>query len=148
MKKIRIIEPPGTRKSTHTANTIIGTSINSEPAVSRKRPFDNIEDDSSFESKEEKKQRPPRKKARIDVHALVFPELYDGPHQSCPKEKKSQPSASAASDEKKSPFIKPDIQASRYNIFPKSSGKNSRAAANNQRFLSQIRHQTSANDIS
>jgi hypothetical protein len=133
VKKIRIIEPPGTRKSTpaHTANSIIN-STTGVPAVSRKRPFDNI-DDSSSESKEAQKQRPPRKKARIDVHALVFPELYDP--QPCPKKKKS-------------PFKKHDIQEiPRYSIFPKPSGKASRAA--NQRFLSQIRHhQTSADNIS
>jgi hypothetical protein len=55
--------------------------------VSRNQPLDNIDDSSVY--KEEQRQRP-RKKARIDVHALVFPELYN--LQPCPR-KKSQLSA-------------------------------------------------------
>ena len=140
VRKIRIIEPPRTRKSVPTEAATIAASTNSTevPTVSRKRPFDN-RDDSSI-SKDEQKQRP-RKKARIDVHALVFPELYDHP-QSCPK-KKSQPSARDES------AFKSVVQVPRYSIFPKPSGKASRAV--NQRFLSQIRRQTPAdesNDIS
>ena len=145
-RKIRIIEPPRTRKSTTT--TIIATStIPSEiPAVSHKRPFDNI-DDTSVLSKEEEQKHRPRKKARIDVHALVFPELYDDddPPQSCPK-KKTQ---SSARDE--SAFKPTGVQ--RFSIFPNPSRKASQAI--NQRFLSQIRrhHQTpqaadESNDIS
>jgi hypothetical protein len=132
-KKIRIIELPLTRKSDPTDATTI-QSINSAevPAVSRKRPFTN-RDDSSI-SKEEQKQQRPRKKAGIDVHALVFPELYDNHHhpQSCSK-KKSQPSAHDESN-----------QVQRFSIFPNPSKKASRAV--NQRFLSQIRRQTPADE--
>ena len=144
VRKIRIIEPPRARKSAPTHAATIGPSNNSTevPAVSRKRPFDNINDSSV--SKEEQKQRP-RKKARIDVHALVFPELYDHhPPQPCPmKKEESPPSAHDKS------ALKSIIQVPRFSIFPKPSGKASRAV--NQRFLSQIRRQTPAdepNDIS
>jgi hypothetical protein len=138
--KIRIIEPPGTRKSALTDAATIDASTNSTEApaadipslqkkkkikaaaVSRKRPF---QDDSSVYD-EEQKQRP-RKKARIeDVHALVFPELYDDPHQPCLKKRKKLQPASAREE-----------SASFFNIFPKPSGRASRAV--NQRFLSQIR---------
>ena len=145
-RKIRIIEPPHPRTRKSATTTMIATStIPSEiPAVSHKRPFDNI-DDASVSKEEEQKHRP-RKKARIDVHALVFPELYDDdddPPQSCPK-KKTQ---SSARDE--SAFKPTDVQ--RFSIFPNPSRKASQAI--NQRFLSQIRrhHQTPAdesNDIS
>ena len=134
MTKIRIIEPPGTRRSAQTDAAAIGASTNSTEvpvdilkAVSRKRPFDDVDDSSVC--KEEQKQRP-RKKARIDVHALVFPELYDP--QPCPKK---NPQASARD--------KSVIQVPRFSIFPKSSGKVSRAI--NQRFLSHIR-QTAADE--
>ena len=136
--KIRIIEPPSTRRSVPTeAATTIGASTNSTEApadildlkkikaVSRKRPFDNMDDSSVH--KEEQKQRP-RKKARVDVHALVFPELYDP--QPCPKKKPQ----SSARDESVIP---------RFSIYPKPSGKVSRAV--NQRFLSQTR-QTAADE--
>jgi hypothetical protein len=135
VRKIRIIEPPGTRRSAPTEAATIGASTNPTgviPAVSRKRPFDNIDDSSA--SKEEQKQRP-RKKARIDVHALVFPELYDP--QPCLEKKSSAHDESAV------------VQVPRYSIFPKPSGKANRVA--NQRFLSKIRRQTPAvepNDIS
>lgn len=144
MTKIRIIEPPGTRRSAATDAATASTDSTGVPAkilkktkaVSRKRPFDDIDDSSVY--KEEQKQRP-RKKARIDVHALVFPELYDP--QPCPK-KKPHPSAL---DE---PAFKSVIQVPRFSIFPKPSGKVSRAV--NQRFLSQIRQTTAdePNDIS
>ena len=148
MRKIRIIEPPHERRSFPTDASINPTEevLPAVPTqVSRKRPFDHI-DDSSV-SKEEQKQQRPRKKARIDVHALVFPELYDHHTQTqhCPK-KKSQPNASA--------LIESDNQqqVQRFSIFPNPSRKASRAI--NQRFLSQIRrHKTPAaesnnNDIS
>ena len=145
MRKIRIIEPPNTRKKsdspTDAATNTIGPSTNSPEvlAVSRKRPFDNILDDSSA-YKEEQKQRPPRKKARIDVHALVFPELYDDPPpqhpqpSSYPKKKKHQQQPSSRDE---STFKSVNRDPARFSIFPKPSGKASRAV--NRRFLRQIR---------
>jgi hypothetical protein len=135
--KIRILEPPGTRKVTQADAATIGVSINSikvpadildkTQAISRKRPFDSV-DDSCVER--------PRKKARVlDVYALVFPELYD----SSSHQKKTQP---AAHDETAL------IQVPHHSIFPEHSRK--ARQANTQRFLSQIR-QTAAdepNDIS
>ena len=135
MRKIRIIEPPRTRKSaptTSNAATIAAASTTNStkaPAVSRKRPFDTIDDSSAY--KEEQKQHRPRKKARIDVHALVFPELYD-----------PQPQPNARDESTfKSLFQDP---VPRFSIFPKPSGKASRAI--NRRFLSHIRRQTPAAD--
>lgn len=140
VRKIRIIEPPHERRSASTDASTIPTEevLPAVPTqVSRKRPFDHI-DDSSV-SKEEQKQQRPRKKARIDVHALVFPELYDHHTQTqhCPK-KKPQSNASA--------LIKSDNQqqVQRFSIFPNPSRKASRAI--NQRFLSQIRRQTPADE--
>ena len=139
MKKIRIIEPPHTRRLAPAQTATIGASTNSTtevPTVSRKRPFDNIDDSSAYNKQEQKQQRP-CKRARIDVHALVFPELYDNP-QPCSK-KKPQPSPTTSVN-----------QVQRFSIFPKPSVKSSRAV--NQRFLSQIRRQTptdeTPNDIS
>ena len=142
MTKIRIIKPPGTRNSAPTDATTIGVSTSSTEVaadipktikvLSRKRPFDNIDDSSIY--KEERNQRP-RKKARIDVHSLVFPELYD--RQPCRK-RNPQPSACDES------AFKSVIQVPRYSIFPKPSRKASRAV--NQRFLSQIR-QTPADEL-
>ena len=141
MRKIRIIEPPHERISPPTDASTNPTEVPlTAVQVSRKRPFDHI-DDSSVSKEEKQKQQRPRKKARIDVHALVFPELYDHP-QPCPKEK-PQPRA-----------LKSDIQQVQqpFSIFPNPSRKVSRAI--NQRFLSQIRrHKTPAaesnnNDIS
>lgn len=147
MRKIQIIEPPLTRISalTEVAATIVASTNSKEvPAVSRKRPFSNIDD--SIASKEEQKQ-PPRKKARIlDVHALVFPELYDhDPQPSSRPKKKPQPSATTGDE----CAFKSVNQVQRFSIFPNPSRKASRAI--NQRFLSQIRRQTPAiesNDIS
>ena len=142
VRKIRIIEPPRTRKSgltDATTTTIVGASTNyyssqAPPAVSRKRPFDN-RDDSSV-SKEEQKQQRPRKKARIDVHALVFPELHDhDPHP--------HPSSTPSRGESPSKSVK------RFSIFPNPSRKANRAI--HQRFVNQIRRVTPAhesNDIS
>ena len=106
--------------------------------MSRKRPFDN-RDDSSV-SKEEQRQQRPRKKARIDVHALVFPELYD--HD-------PQPHPSSTPSRGESPSTKSVNQVRRFSIFPNPSRKASQAI--HQRFLSQIRRVTpvdESNDIS
>ena len=138
MRKIRIIEPPHERISPPTDASTNPTEVPlTAVQVSRKRPFDHI-DDLSVSIEEKQKQQRPRKKARIDVHALVFPELYDHP-QPCPKEK---PQSRADNQQVQQPF----------SIFPNPSRKVSRAI--NQRFLSQIRrHKTPAaesnnNDIS
>lgn len=137
--KIRILEPPGTRKVIQADAATIGVSakiptdiLNKTKAISRKRPFDSL-DDSCVQR--------PRKKARVlDVHALVFPELYESSSL-----KKTQPVPPSAHN---GTALKPDIQVPHHSIFPKHSGKASQVYT--QRFLSQIRQTPAdeANDIS
>lgn len=112
--KIRILEPPSTRKvaqaigaSTNSREEVPADILNKTEAISRKRPFENVDDSSVHQEQ----QQPPRKKTRIERH---------------PREK-AQPSAR-------------DIQVPRFTIFPKHSGKASRAIS--KRFLSRIRHTT------
>ena len=162
--EIRILEPPGTRKekSQQVDIAIVSASTN-VPAdmmmkeetkaiqVSRKRAF---EEDNS----QEVEQPPPRKKARmmmIDVHALVFPELYND-HQSL--KKNSQPQVPNTLEEEEEEVVVEeeeeeavDIQVPhRFTIFPKSSRNTGRAIK--QRFQSQIRQtvlvDNPGNDIS
>ena len=94
--------------------------------VSRNWPFGNLDDLSVY-----KEEQRPRKKACIDVRALVFPELYDP--QPCLRKK---PQLSARDE---SAFLSV-IQVPRFQVstFPKP-GKDTGSRAVNQHFLSQIR---------
>jgi len=125
--KIRILEP---RKVALTNSMQVPADIlKNSKGISRKRPFDNVDDSSS--AYEER----PRKKKRIDV---LFPELhaYDSDHHQL---KTVQPGPSSAHDE---PVLKSGIfQVPR--IFPNHPRQANRAIR--QRFLNQIR-QTSANE--
>ena len=149
MTEIRILDPPSTRKEKAqvdiaivqdaSTNVPADTVMKETKAISRKRAF---EEDNSQEV--EQRPPPPRKKARIDVHALVFPELYDH-HQSLKKNSQPQvPSRLKEAEES-------DIQVPhRFTIFPKSSKNTGRAIK--QRFQSQIRQtvlvDNPGNDIS
>jgi len=120
--KIRILEPPGTRKVDALTNSmqVPADILKESMGISRKRPFDDVDDSSAHEER-------PRKKKRIDMHALVFPELYDS------EQKTIQPGPSSAHD----------IQVPRLSIFPNHPRQANRAIR--QRFLTQIR-KTSANE--
>ena len=122
-------------------------------AVSRKRPFEHVDSSTHEEEEEEEEEeaeaeegeeqlgRRPRKKARVwldAVHALVFPELYDGNDDD------------DDDDDQKQEFKKPQLESGtttlddkpdRFTVFPKSStSRKAKGQTISQRFLSQIRH--------
>lgn len=140
MTKIRILRPSAVRKVVAQNNAAVAGALltesiqvppdilNNTKAISRKRPFYNIDGGSAHDEE----QLRPHKKMRIDVHPIVFPE-FNQQQQPSLEEKNSNVLDESA--------LKPDV-VSRF-IFPKLSRTASRTIS--QRFLSQIR-QTSPAD--